>query len=143
MITEPLAVFLALAAIVYLSLWLEEHWRVARALGSVLLAIVLAAVAANLGLLPSRSGVYYTLGGIGVNLGIALILLGVDVRSVIRAGPAMLAAFGLGAVGTAAGAVLATVMLHDAVGPESWKLAGQYTGTYIGGGVNMVAVGRA
>jgi uncharacterized membrane protein len=29
------------------------------------------------------------------------------------------------------------------VGPETWKLAGQYTGTYTGGSVNFVAVGRA
>jgi len=29
------------------------------------------------------------------------------------------------------------------VGPESWKLAGQFTGTYTGGGVNFAAVGQA
>ena len=115
----------------------------ARALGSVLLAIVIAAIAANLGLLPSQSAVYDALGGIGVNLGIALILLGVDFRSVVKAGPSMLMAFGLGVIGTAAGALVATYFLHDAIGPEAWKLAGQYTGTYTGGGVNMVAVGRA
>lgn len=142
MIRDPLAVVLVLAVVVYVSLRLEERFAIARVLGSVLLAIVLGAVLANVGLLPQTSPAYDALGGIVVNLGIALILLGVDVRSVIRAGPGMLAAFALGAVGTVVGVVVGAFVLHDAVGPETWKLAGQYTGTYIGGGVNMVAVGR-
>lgn len=29
------------------------------------------------------------------------------------------------------------------VGPETWKLAGQFTGTYTGGGANFAALGRA
>ncbi len=143
MITDPLAVLLVLAAIVYLSIVLEARFAFARILGSVLLAIVLAAVASNLGLLPGSSSAYQALGAMGVNLGIAWILLGVDVRSVVRAGPRMAAAFGLGAVGTTLGVVLGALILHRFIGPETWKLAGQYTGTYIGGGVNMVAVGRA
>lgn len=140
---SPLLVLFLLTGIVWVSIYLEERIAAARALGSVLLAIVLAAIAANVGLLPSKSAAYDALGGIGVNIGIALVLLGVDFRSVVKAGPTMLVAFGLGAVGTAAGALMATYFLHDAVGPETWKLAGQYTGTYTGGGVNMVAVGRA
>ncbi len=140
---SPLFVLFLLTGIVWVSIYLEERLAVARALGSVLLAIVISAIAANLGFLPSQSAAYDALGGIGVNIGIALILLGVDFRSVVKAGPGMLVAFGLGVVGTAAGALVATYFLHDAVGPETWKLAGQYTGTYTGGGVNMVAVGRA
>lgn len=143
MITNPLAVFLTLAVVVWFSNWLEQRYAAARALGAVLLAIVLAAVVSNAGLLPGRSPTYDRLGGIGVNVGIALILLGVDVRSVIRAGPRMLGAFALGAAGTVLGAVVGATLLFRMVGPETWKLAGQYTGTYIGGGVNMVSVGRA
>jgi uncharacterized membrane protein len=81
--------------------------------------------------------------GPGVNLGIALILLSVNLRSIMQAGPKMLAAFSIGAVGTAVGATLGTLMLSGLVGPETWKLAGQFTGTYTGGGVNFAALGRA
>ncbi len=45
----------------------------------------------------------------------------------------MLAAFGIGAVGTAAGAITGGLLLSGLVGPETWKLAGQFTGTYTGG----------
>ena len=142
MIRDPLAVVLAMAAVVFVSVWMERRVRMIRAVGSVLTAIVLGALLSNVGVLPAQSEAYGILGGMVVSLGIALILLGVDIRTVLRAGPGMLAAFALGAVGTVMGGILGGFLLADAVGPETWKLAGQYTGTYIGGGVNMVAVGQ-
>jgi uncharacterized membrane protein len=142
-ISAPLPVFLTLALVIVVSIELERRFAAARTLGSVLVAIVLAGVLSNAGVLPLRSEAYDMLGGVGVNLGIALVLLGVDVRSVLQAGPRMLAAFGLGAVGTTIGAVGGGFLASSAIGPETWKLAGQYAGTYIGGGVNMVSVGRA
>ena len=36
---------------------------------------------------------------------------------------------------------MAALLLSGAVGPETWKLAGQYTATYTGGGANFAAVG--
>lgn len=143
MIVDPLAVFLVLALVVLASIWLEEHLRIAQMLGSALFAILLAAVLANVGVIPARSPTYGHLGGLGVSLAIALILLCVDFRTVLRAGPRMLIAFALGAVGTAAGALIAALVLAPAVGEETWKLAGQYTGTYTGGSVNFVSVGEA
>jgi uncharacterized membrane protein len=80
--------------------------------------------------------------GPGVNIGIAMILLSVDVKSVLQAGPTMLAAFGIGALGTAIGAFVGAILLAGMVGTETWKLAGQFTGTYTGGGVNFAALGR-
>ncbi|MGD2135324.1 MAG: DUF819 family protein [Gemmatimonadales bacterium] len=142
MIADPLAVLLVLAAVVYGSLKLEERFTWARALGATLLAILLAAALSNVGLLPHTSPTYDLLSGVGVNLGIALVLLGVNIHSVVRAGPRMLAAFALGAVGTVVGAIVAAFTVARHIGPETWKLAGQYAGTYTGGGVNMVAVGR-
>jgi uncharacterized membrane protein len=142
-IADPLAVFVALAALVWLSIWLEAHVKLIRYLGSVLTAILLAAIATNVGLLPPQSETYRVLGSFGVSVGIALVLMGVDVQSVVRAGPRMLGAFGLGVVGTAIGAIVGAFVVHRWVGPETWKLAGQYTGTYTGGSVNFVAVGDA
>jgi len=141
-IDQPLAVVLVLAATVFACVKLEERFRWARAIGATLLAIVVAGILSNARLIPHHSAAYETLGGVGVNLGIALVLLGVDIRSVLQAGPRMLGAFALGAAGTVVGAIVAALAVHRFVGPETWKLAGQYTGTYIGGGLNMVAVGR-
>jgi len=143
MITDPFAVLVVLAAVVYVSIVLDEQFRVFRALGSVLVAILLGMALSNVGFLPDTSPTYDFLASTGVSVAIVLILLTVDVHSVFSAGPKMLVAFLLGAVGTALGATSAALVLSGEVGPETWKLAGQYTGTYTGGGVNFAALGRA
>jgi uncharacterized membrane protein len=143
MITDPNHIFLALAAVVFLAIQLEKRVAVFRSLSAALTGILLGMLLSNIGLLPGTSPTYDFLMGTGVNLGIALILLSVDLRSILQAGPKMLAAFGIGAVGTAAGAITGGLLLSGLVGPETWKLAGQFTGTYTGGGANFAALGRA
>ena len=143
MISDPLAVFVTLAAIVLVSVKLEERFASFRALGAALVGILLAMLVANLGLLTDRSTTYELLSGTGVNLAIAFILLGVNLRSVLQAGPLMLVAFAIGAVGTAVGATVAALSLEGLIGTETPKLAAQYTGTYTGGGMNFTALGRA
>ncbi len=143
MITNPITIFFVLAAVVFVSILLEQRVGIFRSLGAALTGILLGMLLSNIGLLPGNSSTYDFLMGTGVNLGIALILLSVDLRSVLQAGPKMLAAFGIGAVGTAVGAVTGAILLSGPVGPETWKLAGQFTGTYTGGGANFAALGRA
>ena len=143
MITNPLTIFFVLATVVFVSLLLEKRIGLFRSLGAALTGILVGMLLSNIGLLPGNSPTYDFLMGTGVNLGIALILLSVDLRSVIQAGPKMLAAFGIGAAGTAIGAITGGLLLSGLVGPETWKLAGQFTGTYTGGGANFAALGRA
>ena len=142
MITDPFAVLVVLTAVVYVSIQLARNVTVFRALGSVLVAILLAMALSNAGVLPDRSPIYEFLASTGVSVAIVLILLTVDLRSVFSAGPQMLIAFLIGAFGTTLGAASAALLLRDAVGPETYKLAGQKTGTYMGGGVNFAALGE-
>ncbi len=143
MIQSPLGVLALLAAVVSVALALERHNRVFRSLGAALVSILLAMLLSNLGVIPGSSSVYDLLGGPVVSAGIVLILLSVDLRSVAQAGPRMLGAFGVGAVGSAVGATVAGLVVANQIGPETWKLAGQYTATYTGGGANFAAVGSA
>jgi uncharacterized membrane protein len=143
MITNPTAVFFVLATVVAVAITLELRTKVFRALGSALVGILLGMLLSNTGVLPGESPAYAFLGGPAVSAGIILILLTVDVRSVAEAGPKMLAAFVIGGIGSALGASLSALLLADAIGSETWKLAGQYTATYTGGGVNFAAVGAA
>ena len=143
MISDPVAVFVVLAGVVYVAVQLDRQVKVFNALGSALVSILLAMALSNAGLLPGRSPTYELLASTGVSVALVLILLSVDLRSVISAGPKMLVAFVIGAVGTALGAISAALTLSGVVGPETWKLAGQYTGTYTGGGANFAFLGRA
>jgi len=143
MISDPVAILVVLAAIVYVALRLERRFVLFRSLGGALVAILLAMVLSNAGILPGNSPTYEFLVTWGVSLAVAFILLSVDLRSIVQAGPKMLAAFGIGAAGTAVGATTAGLLLHGLVGPETWKLTGQFTGTYTGGGANFAALGQA
>jgi len=142
-ITDPTAVFFVLASVVAIATGLEARYRTFKSLGSALVGILLAMALSNAGVIPGDSAAYVFLGGPAVSAGLALILLSVDVRTVVRAGPTMLVAFTLGAIGSAVGASLAALMLVDSIGLETWKLAGQYTATYTGGGANFAAVGAS
>jgi uncharacterized membrane protein len=143
MISDPVAVLVVLAAVVYVAIRLEERYALFRSLGSALVGILAGMVLSNAGVIPGESPTYVFLMGPAVSVGIALILFSVDVRTVFSAGPVMLLAFGIGAVGTAMGAAVGGFLWLSGVGPETWKLAGQFTGTYTGGGVNFAALGQA
>lgn len=85
MISDPLAV-LAVATTVYVAVLLEERIRLFRPLGAALVGILLRMLLSNIGVLPGESETYDFLEGPGVEAGIALILLRVDIRSVLGAG---------------------------------------------------------
>ncbi len=143
MIRDPFGIFLALAAAVFFAVWLEGRHRFFRTASAGLLCLVFGMALSNSGVLPGEAEAYYQLGNIWVNAAIVLVLLNVDLGTIRRAGRAMLAAFGLGALGTMLGTALAAFLLAGAVGPEAWKLTGQFTGTYIGGGANFYALASA
>ena len=86
MVTHPVAVLFVLAVVVYCAILLENKVTLFRSLGAALVGILLGMVLSNIGLLPGSSPTYEFLVGPGVNPGIILILLSVDIRSVFRAG---------------------------------------------------------
>lgn len=143
MIHDPTGIAAAIAAATMLAVWLDRRFAWASRLGATLLVIILGALLSNLGLVPAESPVYDVVTGPVTSLAIVWLLLAVDVRELRTAGPRMLAAFGLAAVATVVGTTAATVLFGGAAGPDAWKLAGALTGSYIGGGLNFVAVGRA
>lgn len=112
-------------------------------LGSGALAILLGMVLSNATIIPGESEAYNFLMHEGVTAGIVLILLSVNIKSIKLAGPTMLKAFLVGSIGAALGGITMALLLSDLIGPETWKLSGQFTGTYIGGGMNFAALGNA
>lgn len=143
MVTDPLALAALIAALVALAFWLDRNVARAKALGASLIVIALGAIVSNLGLVPAASPVYDVITGPMTSLAIVWLLLAVDLRALSAAGPKMLGAFALAVVSTAAGALVAAAVLGSMLGEDTWRLAGVMTGTYAGGSLNFVAVGRA
>ncbi len=142
--TDSLWILAVLGFNVAASEWLVRR-TVLRHLGSALLVIVLTAVAANLGIIPTYSDDIPVYSGVFTYLAplaIFLLLLRVHLAGLLRAGRAMLLLFGLGAIGTMAG-VLAGMWLvggSRSFGDLYYALGGMFVGTYTGGSINFNAV---
>lgn len=143
MIRDPLALSAIIAGVTALAFWLDHRFPALGKLGASLLAIILGAALSNLGLVPVASPVYDIVMGPVTSLAIAWLLLSVNLSDVKRAGPVMVRAYGLAVLGTALGAFLGTVLFAGVFGEDSWRLAGVLTGTFTGGSLNFVSVGRA
>lgn len=143
MISDPTALAFVIVATTALGFWLEGRFLWARQVGATLLVIILGALWSNLGLVAASSPVYAGVGGPVTSMAIVWLLLAVDLRHLRDAGPRMLGGFALAVLATAAGALVAALAFGPVLPAEAWKLAGVMTGTYAGGSVNFVAVGRA
>ncbi|MEM6639714.1 MAG: DUF819 family protein [Pseudomonadota bacterium] len=139
-----LTVIAALCGIVALSEFLVQRTAL-RHLGVALLVIVIAAILANVGVIPlygPDAPVYGAIFKYLTPLAIFWLMLQVDLRRVRDAGLPMLLLFALGAAGTTAGVLVAHAVVDGAerFGDLHAALAGMFTGTYIGGAVNFNAI---
>lgn len=142
MIRDPLTLAGLIACITAFSLWLDYRFVPLSKIGASLIAILFGAALSNAGLVPATSPVYDAITGPVTYLAIAWLLIAVDLSDMRRAGPRMVGAFVLALIGTVAGAFAGALIFSGAFGAENWKLAGTLTGTYTGGSLNFVAVGR-
>lgn len=142
MISSPLALSAAVAAVTALAFWLDRRVAWLSRLGASLMAIVFGALLSNLGVVPAESPVYGIVTGPVTSLAIVWLLLSVHVGDLKRAGLPMVGGFGLALLGTATGAFVGALIFGGAFGDQTWRLAGTFMGTYSGGSLNFVAVGR-
>ncbi len=144
MIQDPLGQLVVLLAVVWISISLTSRYAWAERFSAVLWILLLGALASNLGLIPTEAPLYGQLIGLAVPVAVALILFKVDLRDLRTAGRPMIAAFALAAIGTVVGVVVASVVtapwLEPVLGEDSWKIAGPYVGTYVGGSLNFFAL---
>lgn len=144
MIQNPIYILTILCGLILVSEWLTKN-TILKHISGPLLVIILGAILANLGLIPSASNaspVYDSIFRYVAPASIFYLLLGVNLKQLKKAGLPMLLAFVLGSAGTALG-VLVALNLIDApeVFGENYKaIAGMMTGTYTGGSANFNAV---
>jgi uncharacterized membrane protein len=121
---------------------LGEQSRWGRKLSGAILTMGFTFVLSNIGAIPA-DGVpaYGTVWSVLVPLAIPLLLLRADLRRILReAGPTLIA-FGIGAIGTVLGTIVAFKLVP--LGEEGWKLASIFSATYIGGSMNYAAAAEA
>ncbi len=142
MIESPLALATTIAAATALAFWLDYRVPALGKVGASMLALIFGAILSNTGLVPVESGVYDAVFGPVTSVAIAWLLLSVNLRDLRKAGPRMVGAFGVAVAGTVLGAFVAAALYGAHFGEDTMRMAGALTGTYSGGSVNFVSVGR-
>ncbi|ARK12223.1 DUF819 family protein [Fibrella sp. ES10-3-2-2] len=114
-----------------------------QSLGTALLIIILTAIEANLGLIPTTdTPLYDGIFSYVAPFSLFTLLLQVNLNDLRRAGLPMLTMFLIGSLGTSIG-VVSSVWLFSGpqtIGKLYYALAGMFTGTYIGGSINFHAI---
>lgn len=120
------------------SIWLEQVSTWAARLTAPVLALGLAMLLSNLGVMPTESPAYDFVGSYLVPLAIPLLLFRASAVEIFRTGRVFVI-FHLSAIGSVVGAVLATGLLSGHV-PHAEHAAGIMTGSYVGGAINFFAL---
>jgi uncharacterized membrane protein len=144
-IREPAYLIAVLLFIVAFSEWLGTK-KYFKHIGAVLIVIVLAAILANLKIIPSSTNappLYNQIFEYAAPLGIFYLLLDVKLTDLKLAGLPMLLMFLLGSAATVIGVLISYQIIapqnHQI--PKAFAVAGMFTGTYTGGSANLNAVG--
>jgi uncharacterized membrane protein len=141
---DPIYISGMLCMFVLFSVWLAK-FKGLKAIGTPILVILITAIAANFGVIPTATNGNPVYTGVFVYLapmGIFIALLEVDLKSLKKAGGPILLMFGIGGLGTIIGVLVAWFLVKPAaeIGSMANAVAGMYTGTYIGGSINFNAV---
>ncbi len=124
------------------SIWLEQKYSWASKITGAIIALLGAMILANLGIIPTESPVYDQVWGYVVPLAIPLLLFQANIKKIWKESGRILIIFLISSVGTMIGAFVGFLLLKDAV-PSLYKVGAMMAGSYIGGGVNFVAMADA
>ena len=136
--------FAILVVIAAVSIRLEQRFLWAARVSACVLCLVFAMVLANLRVIPTDAPAYDFIWSYLVPLAIPFLLFQADFRKIWRESGRMFGIYLLASLGTAAGGVLAYLLLKNRIGVSDAKSAlAMFVGTYVGGSVNLVAMADA
>ncbi|MDX1405654.1 MAG: DUF819 family protein [Woeseiaceae bacterium] len=130
------AVLLGLA---YFGFWIDNH-PIGKKTSGVVWVLSVAMLLSNIGITPLSSPAYDFVGAYMVSLAIPLLLFKADIRKIFRESGKVIITFVIASAATVIGAVAGFFIIDlGDIGP---KVAGVYTGGYVGGAVNFLAVSQ-
>jgi len=131
------AVILALA---WFGNWADTN-AIGRKTSGALWVILGGLVLSNTYIIPAKAPLYDFVGGTLVPLSIPLLLFNADLRKIFRDSGRVMLVFFFAALATCLGTIGGYFLIDlGAIGP---KVAGVYTGGWIGGAINFTAISRA
>lgn len=138
LISSVPAVTAMITLIATMSLYLAK-FKFFKSLGPALICIIAGILLSNFRIMPFSSPVYSYVSNEIIMLGIAVMLLNVDLKGLIKLSKEPLVAMALAAI-TVFIVVFVLSFIFVPIIPEGWKLAGMLVGTYTGGSSNLNAI---
>tara|TARA_X000001036_G_scaffold162932_1_gene154580 strand:+ start:1649 stop:2791 length:1143 start_codon:yes stop_codon:yes gene_type:complete len=143
-INNPIYVLMILCLVIVLGVYTAKT-EFGGKFGAALIIILLAALLANLKLIPSASNsinLYSSIFKYVAPISIFYLLLNVNLSSIKQAGFPMIGLFLIGSLATTLGILLSWFILspQNVLGEDGKIIAGMLTGTYTGGSLNFNAI---
>ena len=133
------AIILVIATI---AIFLENRYTLVAKISGAIMALIIALLLSNFNIIPLESKVYDDVWGYVVPIAIPLLLFQCDIKKIWKESGRLAIIFLLSSVGTMLGAVVGFYLLREYI-PTLNNIAGTMTASYIGVGVNFVAVQTA
>jgi uncharacterized membrane protein len=142
-VTDPVAVLVVLMAVLAIIFWFGETGPGKRLFGivpSLVFCYFVPTTLTTLGVLPADSPVYDWIKAYLLPTSLMLLILALDVPGILRLGPKALIMMLAGTAGVIVGAPIALWIFQSVVPPDTWLGMTALSGSWIGGGANMVAL---
>ena len=139
LITSIPGVLAVCTALIAFALWGAKK-PVLRKLGPALVCILGALILSNIRVIPLSHSVYDFMSGHIINLSIAILLLDTDLKKMRQLSFQPFAAMLIASAVVCIVTIFGGLGFARGVGPEGWKVAGMFVGTYTGGSANLNAI---
>lgn len=120
-------------------IYLEQTYRWAAKISGPVVALLIGMFLSNLKIMPDKAGSYDVVEDYLVPIAIPLLLFRANIMRILRETGPMFLAFHIAAIGTVLGAFLAAFTFRGGF-ERVPEVTGIMTGSYVGGGVNFVAI---
>lgn len=137
--TDTWLLWAVIATGVALSIYLEQTYSWAAKLSAPVLALLMAMLLSSSSIMPFKAPPYDIVEGKLAPLAIPLLLFRANLVRIARDTGAMFVALHLATLGTVIGAIVAGWLFRERL-PQIAELCGIMTASYVGGGINFMAV---
>jgi uncharacterized membrane protein len=145
LINDPAGVLAALLAVLAAIFWFGETGPGRRLFGVVprlVFCYFIPTTLTTLGVLPDSSPLYDWIKTFLLPTSLVLLILALDVPGILRLGPRAVIMLLAGTAGVVVGAPIALWLFSSVVPPDTWQGMTALSGSWIGGGANMVALAQ-
>ena len=143
LLSDPMAVFAYLAAVIAFVFWLSGLKRLKtlfEVTPPVIYAYFVPTVSTTLGITPQASPVYDWMGTYLLPFALLMLMITIDLGAIWKLGRTALLMLVAGTLGIVVGGPIVYMIFGGMLPPESWKGLAALSGSWIGGTANLLAI---